>query len=287
VRSFRLPVALLLALALALLASACGSSSDEETGSTVASASDCTPGKLDTQTKGELTVATDKPAYPPYFEDNDPTNGEGFESAVAYAIGEQLGYPAAKVKWTVEPFNSSYAPGPKDFDFDVNEISITPAREKAVDFSSPYYTANQAVVVLKDSDVAGATSLAELQDARLGVQIGTTSLEAAEDVIEPNEKPQVFNSSNDVVTALKNEQIDAVVVDLPTALYITAAQVPSATVVGQFAAPGGDQWGALLDKGSPLTSCISQAVDELKSSGKLDQITQRWMSQAAGAPELE
>jgi polar amino acid transport system substrate-binding protein len=286
VRSSRLPVALLLAVALALLVSACGSSSDEDTGSTVASAGDCTPGKLDTHTKGELTVATDKPAYPPYFEDDDPTNGKGFESAVAYAIADQLGFAKADVKWTVEPFNSSYAPGPKDFDFDVNQISITPPREKAVDFSTPYYTANQAVVALKDSDAAGAGSLAELQDARIGVQIGTTSLEAVEEQIDPSEDPQVFNSSNDVVTALKNGQVDAVVVDLPTALYVTAVQVPDATVTGQFPAPGGDRWGALLDKGSPLTACVSKAVEDLKASGELASIEQRWMSQAAGAPEL-
>ncbi len=280
----KLATALTLVIALALLVAGCGESKDDSTATT---ASACKPGQLPTETAGVLTVATDKPAYPPYFEDDDPTNGEGFESAVAYAIGKQLGYPAAKVKWTVEPFNSSYAPGPKDFDFDVNEISITPAREKAVDFSSPYYTANQAVVALKDSDAAKATSLADLEGANIGVQIGTTSLSAAEDTIEPDSRPEVFNSSNDVVTALKNEQIDAVVVDLPTALYITAAQVPTATVVGQFAAPGGDQWGALLAKDSPLTACISEAVDELKSSGELDKITTRWMSQAAGAPELD
>ncbi len=270
-------------LALALLAG-CGSDSDSDTETTAAA---CKPGQLPTQSEGVLTVATDKPAYPPYFEDDEPANGEGFESAVAYAIAKQLGYPAAKVKWTVEPFNSSYAPGPKDFDFDVNQISITPVREKAVDFSTPYYTANQAVVALKDSDAAGATSLAELQDAQIGVQIGTTSLSAVEDTIEPSSKPQVFNSSNDVVQALKNETIDAVVVDLPTALYITAAQVPAATVVGQFPAPGGDRWGALLAKDSPLTACVSEAIDELRSSGELDRLTQRWMSQAAGAPELE
>jgi len=277
----KLATAFILVLSLALLAG-CGESKDDSTATTAS----CEPGQLPTVSDGVLTVATDKPAYPPYFEDDDPTNGEGFESAVAYAIAEQLGYPAAKVKWVVEPFNSSYAPGPKDFDFDVNEISITPAREKAVDFSSPYYTANQAVVALKDSDAAGATSLADLKSARIGVQIGTTSLDAVEETIEPDDKPEVFNSSNDVVTALKNEQIDAVVVDLPTALYITAAQVPTATVVGQFAAPGGDQWGALLSKGSALTGCVSDAVDELESSGRLDQITQRWMSKAAGAPEL-
>jgi polar amino acid transport system substrate-binding protein len=270
-----------------LLIAGCGSSKNHSsTASTTASASSCTPSQLQTQTAGTLTVATDQPAYPPYFENEDPTNGEGFESAVAYAIGKQLGYPPAKVNWTVEPFNSSYAPGPKDFDFDVNEISITPPREKQVDFSAPYYTANQAIVALKDSEAAGATSLAELKDAKIGVQIGTTSLSAVEEVIDPSSEPQVFNGSGDVVTALKNEQIDAVVVDLPTALYLTAAQVPQAKVVGQFSAPGGDKWGALLAKGSPLTACVSEAVEAIEESGELAQLNKRWMSQAAGAPEL-
>ena len=286
--SSKLPAALVLAVALALLVTACGSSSDEDTGSTTGtvSAADCTPARLDTHTKGELTVATDKPAYPPYFEDDDPTNGKGFESAVAYAIADRLGFEKTDVTWTVEPFNSSYAPGPKDFDFDVNQISITPQREKAVDFSAPYYTANQAVVALKDSDAANATSLSELQDAKIGVQIGTTSLSAVEDEIDPSQDPQVFNSSGDVITALKNGQVDAVVVDVPTALYVTAVQVPTATVTGQFPAPGGDQWGALLDKGSSLTACVSKAIEDLKASGELARINQRWMSRAAGAPLL-
>ncbi len=282
----KLPVALLAAAALALLVVACGSSSDDDTGSTVAAAGDCTPAQLETRATGVLTIATDKPAYPPYFEDDDPANGKGFESAVAYAIADQLGFARSDVKWTIEPFNSSYAPGPKDFDFDVNQISITPQRRKAVDFSAPYYTANQAVVALKDSDAASAESLAELQDARIGVQIGTTSLAAVEDEIDPSEDPQVFNSSNDVVTALKNGQVDVVVVDLPTALYLTAVQVPNATVVGQFSAPGGDRWGALLDKGSPLTACVTYAIEEMRDSGELASITRRWMSQAAGAPQL-
>lgn len=280
-------LALPLLLLAALVVVGCGSSDDSSTDtSSAATAASCKPGQLPTKEDGVLTVATDKPAYPPYFEDDDPTNGEGFESAVAYAIADQLGYPKAKVKWTVESFNASFAPGPKDFDFDVNQISITPPREKAVDFSAPYYTANQALVALKDSDAASAESLEELQDAKLGVQIGTTSLEAAEEEIEPSSRPEVFNTSNDVVQALKNGQIDAIVVDLPTALYLTAVQVPEAAVVGQFSAPGGDQWGALLQKDSELTGCVSQAVEELQSSGELDKITQRWMSQAAGAPEL-
>jgi polar amino acid transport system substrate-binding protein len=266
-----------------LLAAGCGSSDDSTTDATATS---CKPGQLPTEQQGVLTVATDQPAYPPYFEDNDPTNGEGFESAVAYAIADQLGYPKAKVKWTVEPFNSSYAPGPKDFDFDVNQISISPVREKAVDFSSPYYTANQAVVALKGSEAANAKSLADLQETQIGVQIGTTSLDAVEAEIDPSEQPQVFNNSGDVVTALKNEQIDAIVVDLPTALFLTAVQVPTATVVGQFSAPGGDQWGALLEKDSPLTGCVSEAVDALRESGELQRLETRWMSQAAGAPEL-
>lgn len=269
-----------------LLVAGCGDSGDDTSG-TAATAASCKPGQLPTKSEGVLTVATDKPAYPPYFEDDDPTNGEGFESAVAYAIAKQLGYPPAKVKWTVEGFNSSFAPGPKDFDFDVNEISITPVREKAVDFSVPYYTANQAVVALKDSDAAKAKTLDDLEDTDFGVQIGTTSLEAVEESLEPSSRPEVFNTSNDVVQALKNGQIDAVAVDLPTALYLTAVQVPEATVVGQFSAPGGDQWGALLAKDSPLTACVSEAIEELESSGELQKITDRWMSQAAGAPELQ
>jgi polar amino acid transport system substrate-binding protein len=281
---FSLALIALLALAVA----GCGSSDDSTSDTSGAvSASDCTPAKLQTQSAGQLTVATDEPAFPPYFIDNDPTNGKGFESAVAYAIADQLGYKKPDVKWVVEPFNSSYAPGPKDFDFDVNQISITPPREKQVDFSSPYYTANQGVVALKGSDASKATSLAELKSAKLGVQIGTTSLDAVNEKIQPDSEPQVYNSSSDVVTALKNHQIDATVVDVPTALYLTAVQVPEATVVGQFSAPGGDQWGALLAKGSPLTACVSKAVDDLRASGELGKLNQRWMSQAAGAPPLD
>ncbi len=282
----RLPAAIALVAVLGIAVAGCGSSSDTTTDLTGATASNCTPSKLATHAKGELTVATDKPAYPPYFIDNDPTNGKGFESAVAYAIADELGFPKSKVAWTVVPFNASYAPGPKDFDFDVNQISITPARSEQVDFSAPYYTANQAVVALKSSDAAKATSLADLSDTTIGVQIGTTSLEAVNDVIKPSTDPKVFDNSNDVVTALKQGQVDAVVVDVPTALYLTAVQVPQATVVGQFPAPGGDRWGALLSKGSPLTACVSKAVESLRASGKLQQITDQWMSKAAGAPEL-
>lgn len=280
-------VAALLTLALVVLAAGCGS--DDSSSKTTASASkktSCEKGDLTLVNDGWLTVATDKPAYPPYFEDDDPANGKGFESAVAFAIAKELGFSASEVKWIVEPFDSSYAPGEKDFDFDVNQISITPKRSEHVDFSAPYYQAPQAVVALKDSESGQATDLAGLSGAQLGVQIGTTSLDAATASIHPSKQPKVFNNSNDVVRALKQGQVDAVVVDLPTAFYLTAAQVPEAKIVGQFTAPGGDEWGALLGKDSELTSCVTQAVEQLRSSGQLEEITQRWMGGSAGAPEL-
>ena len=187
----------------------------------------------------------------------------------------------------VEPFNSSYAPGPKDFDFDLNQISITPRRAEQVDFSVPYYEADQAVVALKDSAAAEADSLEDLAEATIGVQIGTTSLDAVEASIQPSEQPQVFDTSNDVVSALKQGQVDAVVVDVPTAFFLTSAQVTEAEIVGQFPAPEGDEWGALLEKDSPLTACVSFAIEQLQESGELQEIEDRWMSEAAGAPRLE
>jgi polar amino acid transport system substrate-binding protein len=296
---FRPLAGALTALLAAGLLAACGSDDSSDTGtaaSTQAAATStpaattaataCTKDQLDTLSSGTLTVGTDKPAYPPYFEDDDPTNGKGFESAVAYAIAEKLGFTQDEVKWTVVPFNSSYAPGEKKFDFDVNQISITPKRAERVDFSTPYYTAPQAVVALKDAAAANATDLASLQDAQLGVQIGTTSLDAVDATIKPSKQPKVFNDSNDTVAALKQGQVDAIVVDLPTALYLTAAEIPKAKVVGQFDAPGGDTWGAVLSKDSSLTDCVNEAITALKSSGELDQLTQQWMSDSAGAPEL-
>lgn len=278
------------AFALALTLAACGDDDETTTGGASAGAvslDECTPDTLETNSAGTLTVATDKPAFPPYFEDNDPTNGQGFESAVAYAIADELGFDAADVKWTVVPFNASYAPGPKDFDFDVNQISITPKRAEQVDFSAPYYEADQAVVVKKGSDLEGVTALADLQDANIGVQIGTTSLDAVNEEIQPSSDPQVFDTSNDVVSALKNDQVDAIVVDVPTAFYLTAVQIPEATTIGQFPAPGGDEWGALLEKDSPLTDCVSAAITALNDSGELPEIEKQWMSDVTKAPVLQ
>ena len=288
----RLPKFLLLLslLAASMFAVACGDDSDEGAGTDTASnvsLSDCTPDTLETESPGTLTIATDKPAYPPYFVNDDPSNGKGFESAVGFAIAEQLGYAPEDVEWVVEPFNSSYAPGPKDFDFDLNQISITPKRAEQVDFSTPYYTADQAVVALPDSSAADAASLDDLGDAKLGVQIGTTSLDAVTASIAPSEDPQVFDTSNDVVSALKNGQVDAVVVDTPTALYLTAVQVSEASIIGEFDAPEGDEWGALLERDSELTDCVSAAIEELRDSGELDKIQQRWINASGGVAKLE
>jgi polar amino acid transport system substrate-binding protein len=284
---------LLLLLAVGLLALgavACGSDDEQNAGSgtpTAAPGADaCATDKLPLTTAGTLTVGTDKPAYPPYFEDDDPANGKGFESAVAYAVADKLGLPADKVKWTVVPFDSSYAPGPKTFDFDINQVSISPKRAERVDFSTPYYTAPQAVVALKSSPAASATSLSELADEKLGVQIGTTSLDAVSELIKPSAQPQVYNDSNDTVRALKGKRVDAIVVDLPTAFYLTAAEVPEAKITGQFDAPAGDDWGLVLAKDSELTPCVDKAIGELKSSGELERITDKWMGGQAGAPEL-
>jgi polar amino acid transport system substrate-binding protein len=282
-------VLFLLVVVAAFTIASCGDDDEGDSGSSSsqsAKSDSCSKGQLALVNPGQLTVGTDKPAFPPYFEDDDPTNGKGFESAVAYGVAKNLGFSKDEVKWTVVPFNSSYAPGPKKFDFDINQISITPDRAKVVDFSDPYYVAPQAVVVGKGSDLAGASSLADLKDATIGVQIGTTSLDAVNDVIKPSNDPKVFNDSNDVVTALKQNQVDAIVTDLPTGFYITAAQVEGSKIIGQFNAPGGDSFGLLLEKDSELTPCVNKALGKLESSGELKQITDRWMGEAAGAPEL-
>jgi polar amino acid transport system substrate-binding protein len=282
-------------VAAAVGAAACGSSSDDTSSGSASGAAStaaakpaaaaCDKASLPLKSSGTLTVGTDKPAYPPYFEDDKPANGKGFESAVAYAVAKQLGFAPGEVKWMVVPFNSSYAPGDKKFDFDINQISITPKRAKHVDFSSPYFTAPQAVVAREGSPAASATSLADLAKAKLGVQVGTTSLDAVSASIKPSSQPQVFNDSNDTVRALKIKRVDAIVVDLPTAFYLTAAEIPKSKIVGQFQAPGGDRWGLLLQKGSKLTTCVNQALDKLSSAGELERLQKQWMGGDA-APEL-
>jgi len=238
----------------------------------------CAPENLTTVEAGKLTIGTDSPAYPPYFVDDDPSNGEGFESAVAYAVAEGLGFAPQDVIWTVVPFNSSYAPGEKAFDFDINQISVTPERAEVVDFSDGYYTVNQAVVALKNSPIAKATSLAELKGATLGAQVGTTSLDFITSVVQPSNDPQVFNDTNDAKNAMQNGQIDGIVVDLPTALYITAVEIPEGSIIGQFPAQdGGEQFGMLFEKGNPLVSCVNAVLADMTASGELQAIQEQWL----------
>lgn len=246
----------------------------------------CAKEALPVKTTGQLTAATSNPAFPPYVEDNDPTSGKGFESALAYAVAEQLGFTKDEVKWKTTTFDQSFAPGNKKFDFNVQQVSINPDREKTVSFSDPYYTAPQSIVVFNGSKFAGATTLAELKDAKLGTQIGTSSLDAANTLISPSQDVQVYDDTSAATTALKNKQIDALVVDLPTGLFLAGAELEDAKVLGQFAAPGGDDWGLVSEKGSALTPCLNEALAALKTAGTLDQLTTEWMSTSAGAPEL-
>ncbi len=248
---------------------------------------ECAQGK--TLTDGTLTVATDSPAYDPWFKNNDPSNGKGYESAVAYAVAKQLGFDTTAVKWVKEPFNKSYAPGDKGFDFDINQISITPARAKVVTFSDGYYTAAQGLIALKDSPVAKVASIADLKQYKLGAQTGTTSLTAIRQDIQPTTQPLVFQNTNVAKQALLNGQVDAIVADLPTAFYITAVEIPSATIVGQFQQQSGspEQFGMLFQKNNPLVDCVNQALANLKQDGTLDAIEKKWLSQTVNVPVLQ
>ncbi|MFI7588047.1 ABC transporter substrate-binding protein [Spongisporangium articulatum] len=249
----------------------------------------CSPADLKTKTANTLTVGTDKPAYPPWFVDDKPSNGKGLESAVAYAVAKQLGYTQDQVKWVTASFNSVIQPGAKSFDVDINQFSITDERKKAVDFSSGYYDVTQAVITTKGSEADGVTTLAGLQALKLGAQVGTTSYKAITDQIKPTQTPAVFDDNDKAKLALKNGQVDALVVDLPTGLYITAAELDDGLVVGQLENTTGtpEQFGMVLEKGSSLTPCVSQAVDTLRSNGTLAQLADTWLAQGAGAPVLK
>jgi polar amino acid transport system substrate-binding protein len=252
-----------------------------------ASADACPAGALATRTPGKLTIGTDNPAYEPWFSDNKPSNGKGFESAVAYQVAQRLGYPAQNVTWTSVTFNNAIAPGPKAFDFDINEFSITPERRNAVDFSSPYYLVRQTVITTKGSKIAGAKSIADLKPAKLGAQVGTTSYQAITDVIKPSTKPSVFNNNDDAKAALVNGTVDGIVVDLPTAFYMTSAELKDGVIVGQLPQVGvPEQFGLVLDKGSALTPCVSKAVDQLRQDGTLAVLEKTWLAGTGGAPEL-
>lgn len=250
----------------------------------------CAKNKLPLKTAGKLTVATDKPAFEPWFKDDKPSNGEGFESAVAYAVAGKLGFAKNQVKWTTQSFESSYAPGPKNFDFDINQISVTAARKKAVTFSDGYYDVQQGVVALKAGKFANATSIAELKKARIAVQVGTTAYQAVQNQIKPDSQPKIFNTQIDAVNALKNHQVDVLLVDLPTAFYVTSAQIGGSKIVGQLPQTQGgatEHFGLLMQRGSALAGCLNQAIGQLKSSGELAKIQKKWLTSSAGAPVLK
>ncbi|SEF11491.1 ABC transporter substrate-binding protein [Streptomyces sp. Ag109_O5-10] len=281
------------AATIALLATAvgCAPQPDDKAsgGSSSSAGTTCAKGKLATRTSGKLTIATDEPAYEPWFKDDKPANGEGFESAVAYAVAKQLGYDRSAVVWQSVPFNKAFAPGVKTFDFDINQVSISAERKKAVDFSSGYYDVRQAVVALKGSKAAKATSIADLKSLKLGAQVGTTSLNYISDVVKPSQEAAAFSKNDQAISALKNGQVDAIVVDLPTAFYVTAAQVTNAKIVGQFENQSGtpEQFGLVLDKDSGLTSCVTSAVDALRKDGTLAKLEKQWLSDAVDAPVLK
>lgn len=276
-------MALLAVTGLAL--TACSPSSDSADESPSPSASQaCTADALATLTPGTLTIATGDPAFDPWVLDNDPSSGKGFESAVAYAAAEKLGYAHDDVTWVRTTFDGAIAPGPKTFDWNIQQFTITADRKQAVDFSSPYYEAPQAVVTYKGSPVASASTIEALKSAKIGAAVGSTSLDAAEEAIDPEAQVQVFSDNAGAVTALKNKQIDAIVVDLPTGAYLVSAEIDGGTIVGTL--PTADPYGILLAKGSPLTACTTQAVDALRADGTLTELEKLWLSSYADVPAL-
>jgi polar amino acid transport system substrate-binding protein len=272
----------------AALALALTSLTGSFTSASAASAA-CTPSTLKTVTAKTLTIATGAPAYTPWVIDDKPESGKGFEAAVAYAVAKKLGYTNAQVKWIRTSFDSAIAPGPKKFDFNIQQYSITADRAKVVDFSSAYYKSNQAIVTYKGSKLDGVKSIADVKAAKatIGAAVSSTSLDAVQNQL--GVKPQVFNDNAAAVTALKNKQIDGLVVDLPTAFYLAAAEVPNGVIAGQFANVDKADKGAglLLAKNSPITACVTKALDAVRSSGELATITNKWLTASAGAPVLK
>ncbi|HXW45159.1 MAG TPA: transporter substrate-binding domain-containing protein [Streptosporangiaceae bacterium] len=279
----RVVVAAVAALAVSGLA-ACGSSSPATTSAKFA----CTYAGIQSALyqKGALTVATDKPAYPPWFENNNPANGQGYESAVAYAVAKQLGFKASQVHWAYEPFNDSYAPGPKKFDFDINEISYTPQRAQAVSFSNSYYNVTQALVALKSSAIVTKHSPAQLKTYLYGDQIGTTSLQFITSQIQPTTTPKVYQTLNVVQDALESHQIEAFVTDTPTAQYMSADEIPGSVMVGQF--PSQDEhYGLLFGKGDPLVACVNKALATLTANGTLAALQKQYLQLYLTVPTIK
>jgi polar amino acid transport system substrate-binding protein len=292
----RRPLGLIVIALLAILAAGCGGSDDNGSAGGTTAAASCDKADLNLVSTGKLTVGTDNPAFPPWFggdekapwKVSDPRSGEGFESAVAYAVADNLGFTKDEVTWIVVPFNTAFAPGPKKFDFDINQISFTPVRAKAVDFSDSYYNVNQALVVVKGTPIESAKSIAALKPYKFGAQLGTTSYDYINDNIEPSKQPAVFNTNDAAVASLKNKQIDGLVADLPTAFFVTAVQVPNGKILGQFPTVGSQEhFGMVFEKGNSLVGCVNEALSELSADGTLQDLQDQWLSKSAGAPVLK
>jgi polar amino acid transport system substrate-binding protein len=282
-------VAVITALTFGAGLSACASSTSTSTAAvSTPSAAACSYAGIQGElyTKGQLTVATDQPAYPPWFENNQPSNGKGYESAVAYAVAAQLGFSRSQVKWAYEPFNDSYAPGPKKFDFDINEISYTPQRAQVVTFSNSYYAVQQALVAYKTSPIVTRHTPAELRTYVYGDQIGTTSLAFINSDIQPTQTPRVYETLNDVKEALQDRQIAAFVTDTPTAQYISSSEIPGTIMVAQFPSTG-EHYGLLFAKGNPLVGCVNKALATLTSNGTLAHLQAEYLQIYTSVPTIK
>ena len=283
---------LLVALAtFALLGAACASDSSTVTpsagGSDSNSADQCATESLNLVNPGMLTVGTDDPGFlfPPWILKHDPTSGKGYESAVAYEVANRLGFTPDEVEWVTVPFNKSYAPGPKDFDFDINQISVTPDREKAVTFSGSYYDVTQALVAMEGTPIASATTLAELKGFKFGAQVGTTSLDFISTVIQPTQQPFVYDTTNDAKSALNAGQVDGLILDLPTAAFVSAVQIPGSRLVGQFESTG-EHFAMLFEKDNPLVTCVNQVLDDMRAGGVLDELEQTYLADYLDVPTI-
>jgi len=284
---------LVVAAGLAVVATAFGARS---TAAAPAAIPRCAPGSLNLVEDGVLTIGADNPAFPPWFggaektkpwKVSDPYSGKGYESAVAYAVARQLGFPRSAVKWTVVPFANSFRPGNKPFDFYITQVSYSPARAKAVNFSKSYYFVNQTVVGRKGKPITKVRSIAALKPFKLGAQVGTTSYSYIVDNIEPSSSPLVFDTNDAAVQALKNGQIDGIVVDLPTAFYVTAVQVEDGTIVGKLPTRGTkERFGMVLEKSSTLRRCVNRALNRLWANGTIKKLQNTYLAKA-GAPDLK
>ncbi len=279
------------AVAATAVLAACGSSSGgggSAAPSASASAASCSNAAIqqDLYQHGVLTVGTDNPAFPPWFEHNNPANGQGYESAVAYAIAKQLGFSDSQVHWTKEPFNNAFAPGPKKFDFDINEVSVTPQRATAVTFSAGYYDVDQALVALRNTPIVTKHSPADLKGYVFGDQIGTTSLAFINSQIQPTSRPKIFETLNDAKQALQTHQIAALVADLPTAQFISSTQIKHSVLVGQFPSTG-EHFGLVFHQGNPLVTCVNKAIATLKSNGTLASLQKKYLQDYLSVPVIK